>query len=176
MARKASSRKASSNEAPARKQSTPREISLREFFAEAIAQPPGFTTLDPVEELTTALDWRIMELINLYDYMQKAGALRPPPEIIEEFFGRQRFRDAVKSLYDQLLEQHLNVQQLQSRRRPQRKEKLIGAAIEHAFRNRPEWSAEGKRLWWKDFTDFLSMPGDSPSTKRQRRSRARRKA
>jgi hypothetical protein len=131
MARKAP-RKA---QARKRKPTTPRRISLREFFAEAVAQPPGFKTLDPVVELTTALDWRIMELINLYDYMQKAGALRPPPEIIEEFFGRQRVRDAVISLYDRLLEDRVDIDRLQSgRQRPPNKSTLIRPAFFQALR------------------------------------------
>jgi hypothetical protein len=135
MARKASPRKASSNEAGARIPTTPRDISLREFFANAIAQPRGFTTLDPVEELTTALDWRIMELIDLYDYMQKAGALRPPTEIIEEFFGRRRVRDAFMSLYDQLLEDRVDIDRLHSgRQRPPNKSTLIRAAFFQALR------------------------------------------
>src|SRR5690242_21649699 len=121
MVRKASSRKASINDAPAK--------TLREFFADAIAPPPEFTTLDSVEELTTAIDWRIMELINLYDYMQQAGALRPSPEIITEFFGRQRVRDAIISLYDRLLEDRVNIDRLQSaRQRPPNKSTLIGPA------------------------------------------------
>jgi hypothetical protein len=141
-----------------------------------MAKPPGFTALDPVEELTTALDWRMMELINLYDYMNQPGSLRPTPEIVQRLFTRQRLRDAVQYFFDQLLEQRLDVQQLQSRRRPQRKERLIGPAIDYAFSKRTEWTEEQKRLWWKDFSDFIALPGDSPSTKRQRRSRARRKA
>jgi hypothetical protein len=152
-----------------------RELSLRDFFASAIARPEGMSALDPVEELTTALDWRMIELLNIYDYVHKPGALKPPQEIIEQLFGRQRLRDAVKSLYDQLLEQQLDVRQLQSRRRPQRKERLIGAAIEHAFSNRTEWDEDGKRRWWRDFTKFLALPADTPETIRKRRSQARRK-
>jgi hypothetical protein len=171
MVRKASSRKASINDA--REPNTERVKTLREFFADAIAPPPEFTTLDSVEELTTAIDWRIMELINLYDYMQQAGALRPSPEIITEFFGRQRVRDAIISLYDRLLEDRVNIDRLQSaRQRPPNKSTLIRPAFFQALRESEVPEDQIRRAY--DRFQSIYEP-TSPETQRVRRHRTKQK-
>jgi hypothetical protein len=165
-------RKVSSHKAPTPKPKASRKVSLREFFADAIAKPPGFTALSVVEELTAANDWRIIELITLYDYMQQSGAIRPTPEIIEQMFGRQRYRGAVQSLYDQLLEQQLNVQQLQrGRGRPPGKGTLVGSDINRALKNIGLNEAK-RRQFWKEFETIRAAPADPPSTIRKRVSQA----
>ncbi len=131
----------------------------------------GFTTLDPVAELTTAIDWRIMELINLYDYMQQPGALRPPPEIIEELFGRQRVRDAFISLYDRLLEDQVNIDRLQSgRKRPPNKSSLIRPAFFQALRE-CEFPEDQIRRAYDRFQSIYEPT--SPGTQRVRRHRTK---
>ena len=133
----------------------------------------GIPIGDPIDELASAVDCRIQELINTHLQMILTGAAVPLDTVLN-LPGRQRLHNAIGTFHDWSLETRLGLEQLRkSKTKPSGKDTLIAGRINGTLR-RLGCNEEWVRRFWSEF--YSEGGPDQEDAQRQAASRAARAA